>query len=57
MKVWIVKAGRHREETLILGVFATEQGAQAFALALPVDRRGKVDGYDFVRVHTYEVKP
>jgi hypothetical protein len=55
MKVWIVTAGWNREETWILGVFATEQGAQAFVGTLPVDGRGMFDGYDFVRVHAYDV--
>jgi hypothetical protein len=57
MKVWIVTAGWHREETWILGVFATEQSAQAFVGTLPVDGRGRFDGYDFVRVHAYDVTP
>jgi hypothetical protein len=36
-------------------VFATEEGANAYVQTLRVDSRGRIDDYDYVRVHPYEV--
>ena len=55
MTVWIVSGGWSHGDRFILGVFATEEGANAYVNALPVDSRGRIDGYDYVRVHPYEV--
>lgn len=57
MKVWAVTAGWSHGDRFILGLFATEAGAHAYVSSLTVDSRGRVDGYDYVRVHPYEVKP
>jgi hypothetical protein len=55
MTVWIVTAGWVHGDRFILGVFATEEGANAYVQTLRVDLRGRIDDYDYVRVHPYEV--
>lgn len=57
MTVWIVSAGWTHGDRLILGVFATEEGANAYVAALPSDGRGRIDGYEHVTVYPYEVGP
>ena len=55
MTVWVVTAGWVHGDRFILGVFATEEGANAYVQTLRVDSRGRIDDYDYVWVHPYEV--